>query len=407
MNKPNKNKLSDSSIIIASCFSIQAIGIGIYVSYGVLFNPLMLEFGWSRATISGASSVAFFISGLFAVYIGRMIDKLGPSLIMAISAIFLGLGCMLMYGLNTIWQLYLFFGLIFGIGLSSIDVIALSTIARWFPEKRGFMTGIVKVGTGAGQLFFPLFASWLIVGFGWRNAYLVLGLISLALLSIIAQLLKRDSKKQKNHSKSAVLNTNCHQADTDLSFSQATKTVQFWMVCLITLIVVFCLMSVLVHIVPYGRDIGISTHKATGILSTIGGVSMAGRFLTGIIIDRIGSRRSMILSLFILIAGFLWLQTADTLWELYVFACIYGFAHGGFFTIISPIVAERFGIGSHGALFGIVVFSGTTGGAIGPIVVGYLFDISGSYNFPFGLILFVSALGLGLSFFLKPARHRM
>ncbi len=194
--------------------------------------------------------------------------------------------------------------------------------------------------------------------------------------------------------------------NTDLSVSQATKTIQLWMLCLITLTVVSCLMSVLVHIVPYAGDIGISAHKATVVLSTIGGVSMAGRFLTGIIIDKIGSRRSMLLSLLVLIIGLVWLQQADSLWKLYVFACIYGFAHGGFFTIVSPIVAELFGIYSHGALFGLVVFSGTTGGAIGPFLIGYLFDASGSYSTPFGLILCISLLGFGLGFLLKPVKSR-
>jgi len=404
MHPPNKNKFNDSNIIVASCFSIQAIGIGIYASYGVFFNPLMLEFGWSRAQISGASSAAFFISGLFAIYIGRLIDTIGPGIIMMATAIFLGLGCMLMYGLNTIWQLYLFFGLIFGIGLSSIDVVALSTIARWFPDQRGFMTGIAKVGTGAGQLFFPLLAGWLITGFGWRNAYMAIGILSLVLLSIIAQLLKRDPKGHENKKKSNKPKTTVHQTRTDLSFSQAATTVQFWVLCLITLTVLSCLMSIIVHIVPYGRDIGVSASKATGVLATIGGVSMAGRFITGIIIDRIGSRRSMAFSFLILLTGLLWLQFADSLWELYVFACIYGVAHGGFFTIVSPIVAELFGIASHGALFGMVVFFGTTGGAIGPIVTGYLFDISGSYNFPFGLMLLVSAVGFGLLFLLNPIK---
>jgi len=402
MNK--QNKFSDSNIIIASCFSIQAIGIGIYTSYGVFFNPLMLEFGWSRAVISGASSVAFFISGLFAIYIGRLIDKIGPKIIMAITAVFLGLGCILMYGLNSIFELYFFFGLVFGIGFSSIDVVALSTIARWFPEKRGFMTGIVKVGTGAGQLFFPLLASWLIAGLGWRAAYLILGVIAIILLSIIAPLLKKEPKENNCTAKSKKIIAEHHQADTDLTFSQAAKTIQFWMLCLTTLTILSCLMSVIVHIVPFGRDMGISVHKATGVLSAIGGVSMAGRFITGIIIDRIGSRRSMICSLFILITGLLWLQGTDTLWKLYVFACIYGFAHGGIFTIVSPIVAELFGIKSHGALFGMVVFFGTTGGAIGPILTGYLFDISGSYNLPFVLLLFGAMLGLGLLVLLKPVK---
>ena len=327
---------------------------------------------------------------------------------MTITAIFLGAGLMLMSGMNTIWQLYLVFGLLFGFGLSSIDVVALTTIARWFPKKRGTMTGIVKVGTGAGQLMFPFLASILIAGFGWRNAYLVLGLLCLILLWVIARGLKRDpgemdSDKKSNipdqlkASRSAVLSE-----INDLTFFQAAKTVQLWLLCMVYFLIVSCLMSILVHIVPHGRDIGLSAHKAAGVLSTIGGVSMAGRFIIGMIIDRIGSKRSMLLSLIILIIGLSWLQTADALWKLYVFACIYGFAHGSFFTTISPFVAELFGTRFHGSIFGLVVCFGTTGGAIGPFLAGHLFDLNRSYYLSFSLILMVSLLGFILLSLLKP-----
>ena len=131
-------------IIAAACFSIQAIGVGIYIAYGVFFNPLIAEFGWSRAIISGASSVAFLIMGIFGIFVGRLNDRFGPKKLMTITAIFLGIGYLLMSRVTAPWQLYLFYGIIFGIGLSSIDVIAMTTIARWFTRKRGMMTGIVK-----------------------------------------------------------------------------------------------------------------------------------------------------------------------------------------------------------------------------------------------------------------------
>ncbi|MFH2092351.1 MAG: MFS transporter [Pseudomonadota bacterium] len=420
MKKIDGKILSPASKIVAFCFSIQAIGIGSYISFGVFFNPLMAEFGWSRAVISGSSSMAFFISGLFAIYIGRLNDRVGPKMILTITAVFLGAGLMMMSGVHAIWQLYLMFGLVFGIGLSSIDVIALTTIARWFPEKRGAMTGIVKVGTGAGQLLFPFLASVLIAWFGWRNAYLVLGIVCLILLSMIARGMKRDpgelcqdekiSAEGKARQSETLAASVCSKKPEvfskkmDLTFSQAFGTTQLWLLCAINFTIVSCMMSILVHIVPHSRDAGVSVYKAASVLSAIGGVSMAGRFVIGMIIDRIGSKRSMLLSLFILVMGLSWLQTADTLWKLYVFAGIYGLAHGGFFTVISPIVAELFGIRSHGSIFGLVVCFGTTGGAAGPFMTGYLFDLSGSYYLAFSLMLMLGILGIGMLSFLKPVK---
>ena len=155
MVKASKGKFPYSYYIAAACFGIQAVGIGTYISFGVLFNPLISEFEWSRASIAGASSMAFLLGGFLSIAVGRLNDRIGPQKLMTVAGVFFGLGYLLMSRLDAIWQLYLFFGVVFGTGLSAIDVIPLTTIARWFVKKRGIVTGIVKVGTGAGQMIIP------------------------------------------------------------------------------------------------------------------------------------------------------------------------------------------------------------------------------------------------------------
>ena len=393
-------------LMVAICFSIQALGVGTYIAFGVFFNPLMEEFGWPRAAIAGASSTAFFCWGLFGMLIGRLNDRFGPRYLMTITAIFLGLGCILMSRLTTLRELYVYYGIIFGIGLSSIDVIALSTIARWFMSRRGMMTGIAKVGTGAGQFAIPLLASSLILTHGWRWSLAAIGASAAVILVAIAQLMRRDpgvsasgptpAPTCRHHSNG--------QAVSSLTLSQALKTIQLWTICLLNLFLVFCLMIIMLHIVPHARDCGVSPIKAAGILSTIGAVSMVGRFVSGLVIDRKGSKGVMLVCFVLLLAGLGWLQIAHAPWMLYLFAAVYGLAHGGFFTAISPLVAEWFGIGSHGALFGIVVFFGTLGGATGPFLAGHLFDQSGSYQSTFGMIAAMAVIAMGLLIFLRPIR---
>ena len=393
-------------IIFAACFAIQAVGIGSYVAYGVFFNALMSEFQWSRATISGASSLAFFMMGFTGMLIGRLNDLYGPRLLMSVTSLFFGAGLILMSQVNSVLQLYLFYGVLLGIGLSSIDVIALTTIARWFALRRGAMTGLVKVGTGAGQFTIPLIASFLIGVVGWRQTFLIIGLAASFILFCVAQILKRDPYEyqpiSRRDSSSSQQIGKCE--DSSLSFEKTRKTYQFWNLCIVNFLVIFCLISIIIHIVPHARDIGLSAGQAAGALSTIGAVSMIGRFVSGLAIDRFGSKIIMGACLLLLIISLLWLQAAQSLWMLFLFACIYGLAHGGLFTAISPIVAEIFGIKAHGTILGIVVCFGTTGGAVGPIFTGQLFDMTGSYAAAFWTFIILSTCSLGILSFLKPIK---
>lgn len=398
MNKTGDIKLFYRHVITASCFGIQAIGIGAHISFGVFFNPLIAEFGWSRATLSGASSMAFFLMGLLSIFVGRLNDRIGPRIIMTITGVFFGLGLLLMSRLGFVWQLYLFYGVVVGIGLSSIDVITLSTIARWFDEKRGMMTGIVKVGSGVGYLACPIVVSLLISSYGWRTTYFIIGSAVLIILVSIAQLLKRDPSRlgpvEDWQTRKVVCKPN--SANEGFALSEALCTRYFWTICTANLVFVFCAMIVIVHIVPYAQDIKISAVNAAGILSVIGGASIVSRLVTGIAIDRIGSKKVMIFCFFLLITALLWLSMARSLWVLYFFAVIYGLAHGGIFTVVSPMVAEFFGISSHGIILGVVVFAGNLGGSVSPILAGHIFDATGGYGPIYGICLLMSALGLVL-----------
>jgi len=392
--------------IAAACFCIQAIGIGTHVAFGVFFKPLLTDFGWSRATLSGASSLAMLIAGFLGILVGRLNDRFGPRVVMTATGFFFGLGLLLMWGLDNIWQLYLFYGVVVGIGLSSIDIIALSTTARWFVRRRGMMTGIVKVGTGAGQLVMPLMSSMLIVAYGWRTSYLIIGALVMVLLIAAGQVLRRDPARLGllPDGERESLTASPRPAETGFYLHEALRTRQFWTICLAFLTTMFCLLIILVHIVPHATDIGIPSTTAAGILSAIGGISMSGRFVIGFAIDRIGNKRSMIICLILLILALLWLQMARELWMFYLFAVVYGFGHGGLLTVISPIVAEYFGVRSHGALFGIVFFSTMVGGAIGPVFAGYIFDTTGTYTPAFWTCTALAATALGLVLSLTQVR---
>jgi len=391
--------------IVAAAFIIQGVCIGALFTYGVFFGVFLTEFGWSRATISGASSLAFLMMGATGILAGRLNDKIGPRILIVVSGISLGLGYMLMSRLQSPWQLYLLYGVLVSVGFSTHDVITLSTIARWFEKHRGMMSGIAKVGTGAGQLVGPLMATALIAACGWRNAYLIMGAVILIIIVAAAQILRRDPQGmglQPDGVSDESGHARAGSSQTDIPLRIALRTKQLWIMCMSQFAVFLCLLTMIVHVVPHAIDQGLAPATAAGVLATIGGVSMLGRIVMGTANDRIGGKRSMMICFVVLICGLLWLQAAKEAWMLFLFAAIYGFAHGGFFTVVSPMVAEFFGIGSHGALFGIVLFSGTIGGAIGPLMAGRTFDITGSYQVVFLVLAGAALIGLVLITLLRP-----
>lgn len=168
--------------------------------------------------------------------------------------------------------------------------------------------------------------------------------------------------------------------------------------------VTFTAMTVIVHIVAHGSDMGMSATNAAAVVATFGAVSVAGRLTMGAVSDRIGSRRAFLSSYIFFIASLVWIQFATAGWMLFVFAVVYGFAHGGFYTVLSPTIAELFGMKAHGAIFGLVYFWGTLGGAAGPVVSGWIFDVQQSYDTAFKVLLGLGLLSLLLMLRVRPVR---
>ncbi len=376
---------------------------GTFHTYGVFFKELQREFGWSRATLSGAHSLLFLLGGFLSIAAGRLSDRFGPRKVMTISGLSFGVGLLLMSQINAVWQLYLFYGVIVGIGMSTVNVVLLSTIIKWFVKKRGMMSGIAKVGTGLGMLILPAVASGLIPAFGWRLSYIILGVISMAFLVSLAQLLRRDPAQMHllpDGEEQTVAN-GVDLIGSGLSLHEAIHTRRFWLLCAAYMMVLFTTHTIPVHITPHATDLGIPVAKAAGVLSTIGGASVIGRLMMGAASDRIGDKQSLIICFILMLISLLWLQLAGELWALYLFAVLYGFAHGGFFALISPVVAGFFGIKSHGVILGIVLFFGTFGGAIGSVLTGYIFDVTQSYRLAFWFLTVAITLGLTLIAALK------
>lgn len=348
--------------------------------------------------------MALIISGIFGMGAGRLSDKFGPKVVLVAGGLLTGLGYLLVSQASSIWQLYLFYGLILGIGLSSIDTPVLSTIARWFVKKRGMATGIAKVGVGLGVLVISPLAGWLVSSYGWRSAFLVIGILSLLGIVSSGWFLKRDPRQigQLPDGNTQIEETSSITSQPQFSVLKAIGTRQFWLFSTVWFITLFCAMTVLGHTAAYATDLGISTTVASTILGAIGGFSILGRLGMGSVSDKMGNKSVFIISTSLMAVSLLWLLFAKNEWMLFLFAAVYGIAHGALFTAVTPMLAELFGVESLGAIAGVVIFIGRIGGAIGPTLAGRIFDVTGSYHTAFLTCLVLSITGVLLIYFVKP-----
>lgn len=393
-------------IIVIASFSIMTVVFGVIFNFGLFLEPLLTEFGWTRAETSAAYSLVFFMYALLGIFAGRLNDRFGPRIILAVSSLFLGAGFLLMSRINTIWQFYLFYGIVVGVGAGGCFVPLLSTVSMWFIKSRGLMTGIVVSGIGIGGMIMPPLVTRLISNDGWRMAYIVLGIIVFIVTMVAGQLLRRDPSqvRQLGYGDHAIEQKMSDTKVQGIPLQRALHTAQFWIVGAMFFCLGFCAHSILVHIVIYATGLGISAANAANILVVIGALNTFGRLSMGVFSDRIGNRVSLVAIFIVLSAAVLWLPFATELRALYLFATLFGFSYGGFVPLMSPLTAQLFGLRSHGVILGVLTFFFSGLGAIGPIIAGRLFDVSGSYYFAFWVFAGLSIGGLILSILFRPTR---
>jgi len=393
-------------VVVGAAFFIMMITYGAMYTFGIFFEPVLVDFGWTRAMTAGAFSLFMVFHGFLYIVTGRLNDRFGPRAVMTVCSLFLGTGYLLMSRVSTIWQLYLFYGVIIAIGVSGAGVPLMSTVARWFVLRRGLMTGIVMAGIGVGTMVMPPVANWLIYSYDWRTSYIIVGGIVLVFTLLAAQFLRRDPYQMGllPYGASKVDNEIGAEAqgDSGLSLSNALRTRQFWLFCGIFCGFMFSLQAVMIHIVIYATGLGITPTSAANIMVIIGGLTVAGRVIIGTTADRIGNKLTLAISLALMSLAVFWLVTAKEIWSLYLFAAIFGFTYGGFAALNSPMVAELFGLRAHGVILGIIAFCGSIGGGIGPVVAGYIFDVRDSYQLAFLISGTVAAVVATLVLMLGP-----
>jgi len=392
-------------IVLLALFIVPAQGIAVY-SFGIFLRPLTLEFGWERGAASGAFSAMMLIGGGLAIIAGRLADKYGPRLLLTINGLLYGLGFLLISRVSSLLQMYLIWGVIMGLAFSCGFIPIVSTIPRWFIKKRGVALGVAVAGYGLGEIISPPLAQWLISSYGWRQAAIILGIIILVLVIPLAQFMKHSPQRMglKPYGEDEKIDESQKQSlltvRAEPAFADAVRTGAFWFFSLILFGYSFSFGVLIVHVAPYAIDMGISALVAASIVSIVGGASIIGRFSTGFISDKMGTRRVLLIWIAILTVALIWLVFAREVWMFYLFAAVYGVAYGGIVPLYTLTTAELFGLKSLGIISATAFFMGAIGDAIGAPVAGSIFDVSGSYQLALIICVIIGVLSVVLSLIL-------
>ncbi|MBI4186542.1 MAG: MFS transporter [Chloroflexi bacterium] len=392
-------------VIVLAAFLFQLLAWGMWGTFPVFFEAMLSEFDWTRAATSGAFSLYLLVTAPVCAVMGRLNDRVGPRIIATICGLALGLGYVLTAQIAAIWQLYLFYGVLLGIGMSGYIAVN-STVARWFARRRGLAVGIVSAGSSMGLVVIPAPAMWLLSAYGWRNSYVIIGVITVVLVVVLAQLLRRDPGQMglSPYGGSEVKEENVSLQLSGLSFPEAVRTRQLWMFIAVLVSLFMSYSSTLVHVVIHATGVGVPAASAARILIVVGMLGIVGGITMGSAVDRIGARVALAIVGTLVVMASLWLLVADSAWMFYLFGVLFGFAYGGLWALGTLTVAEIFGLKAHGAILGFATFIGLVGESVGPALAGYIFDVTSGYQLMFVITAVISAMSVILALLLRPIR---
>jgi OFA family oxalate/formate antiporter-like MFS transporter len=372
---------------------ISVIALGIRYSFGVFVTSIENEFSLTRGATSGIFSVSMLVCCVFAILGGWVLDRYGPRLIVFLMALFTGVSLILVSQTTAAWQLFISYGLILPLGTGPTFTVVNSTTSRWFEQKRGFILGLTTSGGGLGAIVMAPLSTYLIVQFEWRTAFIIIGLIACFIMASLALLLRKDPRDMgllPDGIQSEAAYKSLHQRKdrtepTGLSLSRALRTSNFWFLCLVWLLLSLNVHLIMVHLVPYAVDTGISAMDAAIIVSLIGGATIVGRIGIGKISDATGRKVPAVVCALLQVGMLLWLIWSRELWMLYIFAIVFGSSWGGLSTMVTVLIGDVFGMRSIGAIMGVMSAGWSLGAASGPAIGGFTFDVIGNYFTAFSL----------------------
>ena len=378
---------------------------GVRHSCAVFFPSILDQFGWSRGSTAVMLSIHIFVYGAVAPLSGRLGDRWRPRRVMPTGVLILGLAAASCSLANQLWHFYLIFGVFAPIGLACCGWPLISpTLANWFTKHRGLAVSIGQMGGGLSFVY-GMFAEYVISHFGWRTAYVVMGAVLIVILLPLLIIFFFYHPREKglkpfgmelSETKPSKGQESTKPEYPDWTLRKAIRTYQLWLLVLSQFFFwgVGCYL-LLGHQVKFAEDVGYSGMFAASIFALFGIFMVAGQLCSSVS-DRIGREVTVTLSSVLVIGALFALISvtdASKPWLLYLYAFGFGFGVGLYSPTVFVGAADIFHGRHFGVINGLLLAGLGFGGAIGPWIGGYIYDLSGSYRFAFGLSMLSFALG--------------
>jgi MFS family permease len=400
--------------IVGAMIIAMALVYGIRTSFSAFFPHILDEFHWFRGSTAVMLSLNIFIYGISAPVAGSLVDRWKPRAVVVIGIMLLALSTAACYFARELWHFYLLFGVVAPVGSAFCGSPVLNTaIINWFKKRRGLAIGIGQIGGGLSFVYVML-VEWVSSRWGWQYSFPVMaGLVMVVLLPLYLAFyyVRPEDKKMKAYGseelQTAGAALEAHPAAPDWTLKKAFGTYQLWLLVFAD----FCYWGlgnylVIAHQIKFAEDAGYQSTIAASILALFGFVSMLGQ-VGAYVSDLIGREKTALIAVVLHIGGFVALMSvrdASQPWLLYTYAIGAGFATGMFSPTIIAAAADIFHGKNIGAISALLLTGVGFGGAIGPWLGGYIYDVSGSYHIAF--LISAVAVGLaGVSLWIAAPRH--
>jgi OFA family oxalate/formate antiporter-like MFS transporter len=397
--------MSQNRWLIAAAGVIMQIALGAVYAWSVFRTPLVKGFGWTISEVTLTFTIAIFSVGWAAFAGGLWMRSSGPRIVGLTGGLLYGLGVFLASFANLgLWELYLTYGLIGGAGLGLGYIVPVATLVKWFPDKRGFITGVAVAGFGAGALVTAPIAQRLIVRTGVLHTFAILGIAYLILVCVPALLMRNPPQGwtpagwQPSQSNST--------AGPDHTLGDALHRWQWYALWLMLFLNVSAGISIISQAAPMTQEItGVNAAVAAGLVGIISIANGAGRFLWAWLSDFIG-RRWVFLAMFLVQAAVFFVLPEVGHFGLFTtLACVVLLCYGGGFGTMPAFCADYFGAKDVGSIYGLMLTAWGFGSALGPLLIADVRQNTGHYSEALYVIAAIMLASAVLPFLVRPPKE--